>query len=190
MSGISLALARHRLITAVFEWYAIQGTREGQKIEREMGGDSEPAANTNRADDPSAGFVYPRVPKVSAAILAYDQKADPIHLVDQPVKSREQGLRRVSSPFTVETHSPHRYLTLEDATREDRAANDGVRSDVEHRIIDAIEREGVRLGDGKRLVLTHVTPADGHTVVTHRARSPNTPGARTPASRCSGRMRL
>ncbi len=172
VSGISLALARHRLITAVFEWYVTQGSPEGQKIEREMGGDPEPAAKTNRADDPSAGFVYPRVPKVSAAILAYDQKADPIHLVDQPVKSREQGLRRVSSPFTVETHSPHRYLTLEDATREDRAANDGVRSDVEHRIIDAIEREGVRLGDGKRLVLTHVTPVDGHTVVTHRARSP------------------
>jgi len=172
VSGISLALARHRLVTGVFEWYVIQGSPEGQKFERELGGNPEEPTNAAREDDPSAGFVYPRVPRVSAAILAYDQDVDPIHLVDQPIKSREHGLRRVSSSFTVETHSPHRYLTLEDATREDRSTNDDVRSDVEDRIVEAIERDGVRLGDGNRLFLTHVTPADGYRVVTHRARSP------------------
>ena len=46
---------------------------------------------------PATGFVYPRVPNVSAAILAYDLDVDPIYLVDQPIKSKQPGLRRVSS---------------------------------------------------------------------------------------------
>ena len=115
VSGISLALARHRLITGVFEWYVTQCSPEGQKVEREQGGEPKPLGGTEAVDDPASGFVYPRVPNVSAAILAYDHKVDPIYLVDQPIKSREQGLRRVASPFTVETHSPHRYLTIEEA---------------------------------------------------------------------------
>ena len=171
VSGISLALARHRLISGVFEWYVTQSSPEGQKTERKLGGKPRVPADAGRADDPSAGFVYPRVDRVSAAILAYDQTVPPVYLVDMPEKSREAGLRRVSSPFTVETHSPHRYLSLEEATMEDQALNDGVRTDVHTRIVEALERDGVRLGGGKRLVLKHVTPVDGHRVVTHRARS-------------------
>ncbi len=173
VSGISLALARHRVITGVFEWYVTQGSPEGQKVERELGGEPQPLVGADGVDDPATGFVYPRVPKVSAAILAYDQKVDPIHLVDQPVKSREQGLRRVSSPFTVETHSPHRYLTIEEALAEHPGAGDGVREDVRSRIVEALQRDGIRLGNGERMVLTDVGDADGHQVLTHRARGPN-----------------
>ena len=172
VSGISLALARHRLITGVYEWYVTRSSPEGQKMERELGGEPPPLGRTEEIDDPATGFVYPRVPKVSAAILAYDQRVDPIYLVDQPTKSREQGLRRVSSPFTVETHSPHRYLTIEEALAEQPGASDGAREDVRSRIVEALQRDGIRLGNGERMVLTDVGDADGHQVVTHRARGP------------------
>ena len=171
VSGISLALARHRLITGVFEWYVTQCSPEGQAMEHELGGELDTPSN-GAIDDPASGFVYPRTPKVSAGILAYDERADPIYLVDQPLKSREQGLRRVSSPFTVETHSPHRYLTVDEALGDGERSVDGVREDVEARIVEALKRDGIKLGDGERFLLTDVVPSDGHQVVTHRARSP------------------
>ena len=179
VSGISLALARHRLITGVFEWYVTQASTEGQKVERELGGEPRPLGESEEVDDPASGFVYPRVPKVSAAILAYDQKVDPTYLVDQPIKSREQGLRRVSSPFTVETHSPHRYLTIEEALAEHPRASDGAREDVRTRIVEALQRDGIRVGKGERLMLANVSDADGHQVLTHRARGPKARGADT-----------
>ena len=172
VSGISLALARHRLITGVFEWYFTQCSPEGQKVERELGGEPQQLGATDEIDDPASGFVYPRAPNVSAAILAYDQKVDPIYLVDQPIKSREQGLRRVSSPFTVETHSPHRYLTIEEALAEHPAASDGAREDVQERIVEALQQDGIRIGNGRRMVLSDVVQADGHRVITHRGRGP------------------
>lgn len=172
VSGISLALARHRVITGVFEWYVTQASPEGQKVEREQGGEPHSLGSTDEIDDPASGFVYPRVPNVSAGVLAYDQKVDPIYLVDQPIKSREQGLRRVSSPFTVETHSPHRYLTIEEALAEHPGASDGAREDVQHRIVEALQRDGIRIGNGQRMVLSDVVQADGHRVITHRGRGP------------------
>ena len=170
VSGISLALARHRLITSVYDWYLTLGSPEGQEKERELGG-HRLTSDGGEYDDPGTGFVYPRVPKVSAAILAYDRKVDPVYLVDQPLKSREAGLRRVSSPFTVETHSPHRYLTVDEALSASRGRRDQARGDVETRIIESLKSDGVRLGAGERARFSEVVRTDGHRVVTHRARS-------------------
>ena len=128
--------------------------------------------STDEIEDPASGFVYPRVQNVSAGILAYDQKVDPIHLVDQPIKSREQGLRHVSSPFTVETHSPHRYLTIEEALAEHPGASDGASEDIQHRIVEALQGDDIRIGNGRRMVLSDVVQADGHQVITHRGRGP------------------
>ena len=169
VSGISLALTRHRLITAVYDWYLTKGSAEGQRKEMELGGDSEPVSK-GEADDPASGFVYPRVPKVSAAILAYDLEVEPIYLVDQPSKSSQPGLRRVSSPFTVETHSPHRYLTIDEALGEDASRRHQARDDVDGRIVEALETDGIRLGNADRARFEGIVPADGHQVITHRAR--------------------
>ena len=169
VSGISLALARHRLITAVYDWYLTQGSSEGREKEEELGGQSQAAA-AGEADDPATGFVYPRVPKVSAAILAYDLDVEPIYLVDQPIKSKQAGLRRVSSPFTVETHSPHRYLTIDEALGEKPHRRRDVRDDVDARIVEALETDGIRLGNGERVRFEDVVPAEGYQVLTHRAR--------------------
>ena len=169
VSGISLALARHRLITAVYEWYLTQGSSEGRQKEQELGGQSQAAA-AGEADDPATGFVYPRVPKVSAKILAYDLDVEPIYLVDQPIKSKQAGLRRVSSPFTVETHSPHRYLTIDEALGEKPHKRREARDDVDARIVEALESDGIRLGNGERVRFEDVVPAEGYEVLTHRAR--------------------
>ena len=53
---------------------------------------------------PAEGFVYERVPQVSASVLAYDLDSDPIMLVDQPRKKR--AVTRVTSPLTVESEQP------------------------------------------------------------------------------------
>ena len=169
VSGISLALARHRLITAVYEWYLTQGSTEGRQKEQELGGQSQAAA-AGEADDPATGFVYPRVPKVSAKILAYDLDVEPIYLVDQPIKSKQAGLRRVSSPFTVETHSPHRYLTIDEALGEKPHKRREARDDVDARIVEALESDGIRLGNGERVRFEDVVPTEGYEVLTHRAR--------------------
>ena len=168
VSGISLALARHRLITGVYDWYLTQGSPEGRKKEEELGGQSKAAAGIE-ADDPASGFVYPRVPNVSAAILAYDLDVDPIYLVNQPIKSRQPGLRRVSCPFTVETHSPHRYLTIDEALGEDAKKRHQVRDDVDARIVQALEAQGIRLGNGEHARFEDIVPAEGYQVLTHRA---------------------
>ena len=176
VSGISLALTRHRLITAVYDWYLTQGSTEGQAKEQELGGHW-PAAEGVKADDPAGGFVYPRVPNVSAAILGYELKVEPVYLVDQPHKSREPGLRRVSSPFTVETHSPHRYLTIDEALGEQSREGHQARDDVDARIIEALGAQGITLGNGERARFDEIVATEGHQVLTHRARGA---GAHTP----------
>ena len=176
VSGISLALTRHRLITAVHDWYLTQGSAEGEAKEQELGGQSS-AADGMYADDPASGFVYPRVPKVSAALLAYDLDVEPIYLVDQPHKSKEPGLRRVSSPFTVETHSPHRYLTIDEALGEQNRQRHQTRDDVDARMLQALEGQGITLGNGERARFEEVVADEGHEVLTHRARGA---GAHTP----------
>ncbi len=169
VSGISLALARHRLITGVFDWYLTQGSAEGERIERQLGGSERHAADAD-PDDPATGFVYPRVPKVSAAILAYDKRADPILLVDQPIKSTQAGRRRVASPFTVETHSPHRYLTIDQALSENAKQKTPTRDDVNARILAALAASGVCLSNGEPVPFEDIVPVDGYRVLTHRCR--------------------
>ena len=120
--------------------------------------------------DPAEGFVYKRVPRVSAAVLAYDQEVDPILLVDQPVPKR--GVVRVASPFTVESHSPWRYIAPEVA----------IEPQVDHldtrqRIIDAIQVSGVRAGE-EMLRVEDIADWGEPALVTHTAVSIDQEGMR------------
>ena len=83
----------------------------------------------------------------------------------------------MSSPFTVETHSPHRYLTIDEALGDETKQRHQARDDVDARIIQALEENGIRLGDGERARFEDVVETEGHHVLTHRARGS---GARTP----------
>ena len=171
-SGVALAIARQRILSAAYDWYHLQDSAEGAAEEAKLSG--RPAdANAQGAGsrDPSKGFVYERVPRVSAGILAYDRQADPILLVNRPIA--KPGVVRVASPFTVESHSPWRYLAP-DAL----AAAGGEQLDTRQRIIDAIQVSGVAAAE-HRLTIEDVKDWGEHALVTHTCVSINAENART-----------
>ena len=88
-SRVALALARQRLMTANFDYYALAHPDEGV----------------------GSGFVYEKVPKVSAASLAYDEPPQHTILYDRPERNRAK--HRVTGPFTVEAVPAPTVLSLD-----------------------------------------------------------------------------
>ena len=177
-SGVALAIARQRLLSATYDYYLLQDSTEGALKEAELSSDRVPPPpqeswkTDNR--DPASGFVYERVPRVSAAILAYDQQVDPILLVNRPIARR--GVIRVASPFTVESHSPWRFVAPE------RLGEAGEQQlDTRQRIIDAIAVAGIAAG-GERLQIEDIADWGEPALVTHTCVSIDAEGARTRAA--------
>ena len=173
-SGVALAITRQRLFAATYDWYHLQDSAEGAAEEARLSG--RPADQDARGEgsrDPAKGFVYERVPRVSAAILAYDWEADPILLVNRPlVKS---GVIRVSSPFTVESHAPWRYVAPHDPP--DLAAD---QIDTRQRMIDAITKTGIETGSaGLKLKIEDVEDWGEQARATHTCVSVDAEGTRT-----------
>ena len=112
--------------------------------------------------------MYERVPRVSAAILAYDQEVEPILLVNRPLVKR--GITRVSSPFTVESHSPWRYV-------DPSAAADTSETAVRTResLLEGMQVAGIQQPGGGRLAVDDVADWDadaaGRSRITHRCLS-------------------
>lgn len=173
-SGIPLAIARQRLLAAAYDWYHLQDSEEGALEEARLSGKPSADVSGDGSRDPAKGFVYNRVPRVSAAILAYDQEVDPILLVNRPLVKR--GVVRVASPFTVESHSPWRYVAPDQLTepQEDQL-------DTRQRMIDAIQVSGIRTGDD-RLMIEDVADWGDVALVTHTAVSIDAEGVRTPSA--------
>ena len=147
-SAIPVALCRQRILASVHKWYLTLDDSEGQREDarladrlREYEQDPGPARS---GADPSAGFVYHRVPYVSAAHLAYDEPPKATLLVNQPVVKK--GVKRISAPFTVESHSPWVYLSPSAPEADERAAEreTGIRQNV----VKALEVAGVPALDG------------------------------------------
>jgi len=104
-SPIAVSIARQRLSTATFDYWTLADSPDGSLREAELSGKpAEPPPEGDWGNDPAKGFVYERVPQVSASVLAYELDADPIMLVDRPHKKR--AVTRVSSPMTVESEQP------------------------------------------------------------------------------------
>ena len=104
-SPVAVSIARQRLSTATFPYWTLADSADGARQEAELS--SKPEAlppEGGWGNDPAEGFVYERVPQVSASVLAYDLDPDPIMLVDQPRKKR--AVTRVTSPMTVESEQP------------------------------------------------------------------------------------
>ena len=120
-SPVATAIARQRIATATFPYYTLRDSPEGARAEAELSGrDGTEAPADGYGNDPAAGFVYQRVPYVSAATLAYDEDPPATMLVDQPHATR--GVVRAPSPFTVESETPWSYVPFEDADAADPAA--------------------------------------------------------------------
>ena len=62
------------------------------------------------------------------------------------------------------------YLTIDEALGEKPHRRRDVRDDVDARIVEALETDGIRLGNGERVRFEDVVPAEGYQVLTHRAR--------------------
>ena len=113
-SPVATAIARQRVATAVFPYYTLSDSPEGDVAEAELSDQLQPNPRGGEyGRDPARGFVYHRVPYVSAATLAYDQDPSATMLVDQPHVTR--GVVRAASPFTVESETPWSYLPFENA---------------------------------------------------------------------------
>lgn len=160
-SRIPIALARQRLLAGVHDWYVLSDSPEGRKLEAEYK-EEPPQPGHATAADPAAGFVYERVRHVSAAKLAYDEAAQNTLLVDRPHKAR--GIRRISSPFTVESRSPYRSVSPEDYIADDYTAA------AHENLTEALLRAGLRTRGGGRLLVREVEPcSDEQRLVTHLA---------------------
>ena len=140
-SEVAVAVARQRLLAQHYDWYTLQDSREGAKLERELScGDSGGfVPQESYGGDPSLGFVYERKRRLSAAMLAYDIY-EYVEFVDRPhVKS---GVRRLTSSFTVESDSPFRAEGPELRERDESAQA------TRERMLSAIEDSGLTLPDG------------------------------------------
>ncbi len=172
-SGVALAIARQRLLSAEYKWYHLQDSAEGALEEAQLSGKLPAEVIGEGSRDPAKGFVYERVPRVSAAILAYDQEVDPILLVNRPLVKK--GVVRVASPFTVESHSPWRYIAPEQIASQPEQSD---QLETRQRIIDAIQVSGIRSGDGL-LRIEDVSDWGEPSLITHTAVSVAADGGRT-----------
>lgn len=174
-SLVAVTLARQRLITGIFDYYFLRDSIDGAQKERELStasrGDKKPHQKNNDADyndDPSEGFVYERVNTVSAATLAYDNEPTEVMLVNKPLV--KLSTVRVSSPFTVESHSPYRYVGPELAVLGGGDADD-IKGHY-RAIVHALEHSGIKNGLGDTtLRIEDITPHVGKkgSWITHTA---------------------
>ena len=162
-ASVPIQLARQRLLTGTYDWFLLKNSAEGSRKEAALQGDvSNIPDGEEHPVDPTNGFVYERVPKVSAAILGYNQKVDPIYLVNKPYKKK--GLTRVTGPFTVESTSPYKYIAL----NEDTDAFEHRSSSI-NAVIDALRVSGIAIGND-RLKFEDIEPGQPHEFLTHTAR--------------------
>ena len=104
-SPVAVSIARQRIATATFPYWNLIDSSDGARQEAQLSGKPQAVQpHDGWGNDPARGFVYERIPQVSASTLAYDLDPDPIMLVDQPRKKR--AVTRVSSPLTVESEQP------------------------------------------------------------------------------------
>ena len=175
-SPVATAIARQRIATATFPYYTLRDSPEGARAEAELSGrDGTEAPADGYGNDPAAGFVYQRVPYVSAATLAYDEDPPATMLVDQPHATR--GVVRAASPFTVESETPWSYVPFEDADAADPAAAEPAQAtpaadgDYAATVLTHICESPIRGGrQGSDIHVTEVEPWPGSSIlVSHLA---------------------
>ena len=140
-SRIAITLAKHRLMTAHFDYYRLRHPEEGI----------------------GSGLEYERVNTYSPKILAEDAPPKTVDLYDRPIK--ETGTARVTGPFTIEA-VPAPYVESIDRLGENEPpeiANDSsisrsgeTRRQQEWR--DELEKSGVRGKSGQQIKFSRVEP--------------------------------
>ena len=141
-SRVALTLAKNRVMTAVYDYYELAHPEEGV----------------------GSGFNYCTIPKVSAAIIAYDEPSSVVTLHDQPLVDRSKT--RVAGPFTVEAVPAPTVKPIEEI--EDSApltADESIaRTGETHRQgdwRDELLKTGIRGKAGQRISFARLEPLPG-----------------------------
>jgi len=158
-SRVALALARSRLMSARFPYYLLADSPEGTKKEAEITGRIPPEYKTE--GDIRKGFVYKRVPHITLKSIANNpditegmtrkeideaiaRHAETETLCDQPYEDNKRI--RVTGPFTVESLSPHRFISLDEErpSTEKSAHQDADSDQFETMILEHLKKAGIQ----------------------------------------------
>ncbi|MDP9367977.1 MAG: site-specific DNA-methyltransferase [Chloroflexota bacterium] len=178
-SRVALALARTRIMAARFPYYLLADSPEGIKQEAQLTGLTSPDYRTE--GDIKKGFVYKRVPHVTLKSIANNpdihegmsrqeidaaiaRHADSETLYDQPYTDPKR--HRVAGPFTVESLSPHRMLTVDEQTTNghvpEQKGTAADPTDFVQLIVENLKKAGVQnTVKGERLVFDRLEPYAG-----------------------------
>ena len=158
---VAINLARQRLITGVFPWYKLIDSEAGRRRENELRSQAHqpplPKPSTYNEDDPSSGFVYERLPRVSPKFLAYPGLETPVDYMVDRAELDEKRIR-VSSPFTIESLSPYRYVNPQQTEVTQP-------SPIRHNIVEVLRETGIRVGK-TNIRLTDIQEYPGR-MITH-----------------------
>ena len=162
-SRVPIALTRQRILSGVHKWLVLLNSDEGKLLVSGYTNNKYLGKGDPAAVDPSAGFVYRRIPYVSAKTLAYNETPSSTLLIDQPHVTKNK-IKRISSPFTVESLSPYRTVSPEEYL----VKNHQIESHTN--IIDALEISGIKTTDAGRLHLHNIELLDSEGgILTHQA---------------------
>jgi adenine-specific DNA-methyltransferase len=176
-SRVALALTRTRLITARLPYYLLADSHEGRIKSAELQNSVVDTSDTN--DDIRKGFVYKRVPHVTLKAIANNpdlkeglstkqineivsKYSDSESLLDSPIEDPKRI--RVCGPFSVESLSPHRVLSLADSDSSGSVSEVEAKEqqDFTSMILDNLLRAGVQnTKQGERLKFSQLSPHAG-----------------------------
>jgi adenine-specific DNA-methyltransferase len=144
-SRVPLAIARERLLTATYDYFALQEPHRGPA------GGFQYARRQNAKGDEVGGLV----PRITLKSIANDEPPETFVLHDRPEK--DNGVLRVTGPFTVEsTIAPSEGLDEDPETPGIQA--DRHRAFVE-RMVEVLQRAPVlRLTGNESITLSQIRP--------------------------------
>lgn len=111
-SRIALNIAKQRLMTAVFPYYLLYDSEDGQAFLKKQNKTNHYTPTANHSNDIRQGFIYKTVPHITLKSLANDEPPATETLYDQPEPDNKK--LRVSGPFTVETLQSYEPVSPED----------------------------------------------------------------------------
>jgi adenine-specific DNA-methyltransferase len=150
-SRIALNIAKTRLMTATFPFYALYESEEGERAMAERKGKpgdypivkERDKSQPLRGCDVRYGFVYRKVPHITLGSIAKNEPAEEEILYDQPIEDKKR--LRVAGPFTVETLQNYEPTSPEELSRQ--------REDVEElagfedTVFEHLKSAGIKSGD-------------------------------------------
>lgn len=135
-SRISLAIAKERLSTRIYDYYE----------------------TLSESNDISSGFIYKTARRITLASIANDERFKQVYLYDKPIIDKNKI--RVSSPFTLESVPAPTPINL-DAIQDDASPAQKQESIRQDEWQDELLRTGVRAKDGAKIEFSRIETAEG-----------------------------